>query len=104
MSEKSKQDREALGQIVREAWREWASQQPGYRRRAPKPWEDLPEIDREEYRQIGEAVAARVEWRARLSALDACAYLADEAAKAPTMTDAAQIAIGIRGLAIRGAS
>lgn len=63
--------REQLGRIVREAWVEWAGEQPD-----PKPswltgWDDLDEDQREVDMRIGEAVAeaARADERANIRSL-----------------------------------
>lgn len=50
---------------------------------------------------IDRAIRA-AESKSYLRGLDACAALADQASQAPTRDDAAMIAIGIRGLAVRG--
>lgn len=50
-------DREALGQIVREIWIQWAKEQPEPKASWLVPWEGLSEPDKEVDRRIGEQVA-----------------------------------------------
>lgn len=50
--------REALGALVRKAWTEWATEQPGPKPSWLTPWEELDEGQREVGMRIGEAVAA----------------------------------------------
>ncbi len=50
-------DREALGQIVREIWIQWAKEQPAPKDSWLVPWEGLSEPDKEVDRRIGEQVA-----------------------------------------------
>ena len=50
-------DREALGQLVRVAWVEWAREQDHPKKHWLSSWAELPEPMREVDRRIGEAVA-----------------------------------------------
>lgn len=50
-------DREALGRLVREAWIEWASEQPSPKASWLAPWWAMSEPDREVDRRIGERLA-----------------------------------------------
>jgi hypothetical protein len=58
--------REQLGRIVREAWVEWAREQPGAKPSWLTGWDDLDKGQREADMRIGEAVAkaARADERA----------------------------------------
>jgi hypothetical protein len=55
-------DREVLGRVVREAWVQWAKEQPDVVNRPEwtDPWEKIPERIREVDCRIGEAVLDRV--------------------------------------------
>jgi hypothetical protein len=63
--------RDQLGRIVREAWVEWAREQPGAKPSWLTGWDDLDEGQREVDVRIGEAVAkaARADERARIRSL-----------------------------------
>lgn len=52
--------REELGRIVRDAWVQWASEQPDPKRSWLIPWEELDDGQREVDMRIGEAVASAV--------------------------------------------
>lgn len=54
-------DRDQLGKIVRDAWIEWAKEQPDPKPSWLLPWEDLAEPDKEADRRIGEAVVRACE-------------------------------------------
>jgi len=49
-----------LGRVVRQAWVEWAREQPAPKPSWLVPWEDLSEADQEADRRIGQAVAAHL--------------------------------------------
>lgn len=53
--------REALGRVVREAWVQWAREQPDPKPGWLTPWETLDADQREVDMRIGEAVAAALE-------------------------------------------
>lgn len=53
-------DRETLGRVVRDAWVEWAKEQPNPKPSWLVPWSELNETDKEADRRIGEAVARHV--------------------------------------------
>lgn len=53
-------DREHLGEIVRNAWINWAQVQPNCKPSWLVPWENLSEAEKEADRRIGEAVARNV--------------------------------------------
>jgi hypothetical protein len=50
-------DRNTLGSLVRQAWIEWAKEQPNPKASWLVPWDELAESDKEADRRIGEAVA-----------------------------------------------
>lgn len=52
--------RDELGRVVRQAWVAWAREQFNPKESWLAPWEELPEVDREADRRIGEAVRAAV--------------------------------------------
>lgn len=52
------EDREKLGQHVREVWVAWARQQPNPKPSWLKPWAELSEPDKEVDRLIGESLFA----------------------------------------------
>lgn len=55
--------RDELGKIVRDAWIEWAKQQPNPKTSWLVPYEELEEPDKEADRMIAEAVLAAMEPR-----------------------------------------
>ncbi len=62
-------------------------------------------LDADEKRSLAADVDKAIraaESKSYLRGLDAAAALADQASQAPTRDDAAMLAIGIRGLAVRG--
>lgn len=56
--------REALGRAVRDIWVEWAKEQPTPKPTWLKPWDALPEPDKEVDRRIGEKLF-ELGWSAR---------------------------------------
>lgn len=71
--------RDELGRVAREAWIAWAHEQLNPKESWLAPWEELPEVDREADRRIGEAVRAAViaaEFGPHVSVV-ATAYLRD---------------------------
>lgn len=53
-------ERERLGQLVRDTWIKWAKEQPNPKPSWLVPWEELSEPDREVDRRIGEAISEDV--------------------------------------------
>ena len=49
--------RDDLGRKVREAWIAWAQEQPNPKPSWLIPYDDLPELDKEADRRIGEAIS-----------------------------------------------
>ena len=64
-------ERERLGKVVRQAWIEWAKQQPNPKPSWLVPYEQLNEADKEADRLIGERVVEYIQdpfWQERAEA------------------------------------